>query len=161
MTDSLTIESPSSRQRGGLPFPWPAEGRIEAYADGSFEWSDSGLLAHILPVSGLGGRMEDIVTWLPCDPGRWWLRRGIGIILGAIEAELCDFLHEPLRLFWTPQDWLNADRRGAVILDWKCHLPFWLPCNAPIKCQDERLARKVKAALTPRPLNVAVEAPHA
>ena len=161
MTDSLTIERPSSRQRDGLPFPWPAEGRIEACGDGSFEWSENGLPALHLPVSGLGGRMEDVVAWIPDAPGKWWLRRGVGVILGMEEIERCDYLHEPLHLFWTPADWLNADRRGAVILDWKCHLPFWLPCNAPIKCQDQRLARKVTAALTQRPLNVAVEADHA
>ncbi len=102
-----------------------------------------------------------IVAWLPHDPGRWWLRRGVGVILGMEEVERCDYLHEPLRLFWAPQDWLNADRRGAVVLDWRCHLSFWLPCNAAIKCQDERLARKVVAALMPPQPNVAVEVSHA
>ena len=135
--------------------------RIEPYSDGSFSFTPDGIVAHCAAVPGVYGRTEDIVAWLPTAPGRWWLRLRIGVILGLEEVERCDYLHEPLHLFWTPQDWLTADRRGAVILDWKAHLPFWLPMNAPIKCQNERLARKVTAALTPPRPNVSVEASHA
>ena len=158
MSDSCVIDtsacSPGGDHDTGLP-------RIQTYGDGSFDWAEDGQPALHLPVPGLGGRMEDVVAWCPDDPSRWWLRLRIGVVIGLEEVERCDFLHEPLRLFWTPADWLSAGKRGAVVLDWKAHLPFWLPCNAPIKCETERLAEKLCRALTPPPLDIAVEVSHA
>ncbi len=45
--------------------------RIQTYGDGSFDWAEDGRPAHHLPVPGLDGMMEDVVAWLPSDPGRW------------------------------------------------------------------------------------------
>jgi len=167
------VQAPALNNRDNSPLPdnWQRLGdasaavvaqlRVELHADGSFDYAEDGVLASILPVRGLGGRMEDIVAWVAADPARWWLRRRMAVILGMEAVETADYMREPLLLFDTPLDWLKAGKRGAVVLDWKAHLPFWLPCNAPIKCQNERLARKVTAALTPPRPNVSVEASHA
>ncbi len=106
----------------GAGYSVPDLPRIQTYGDGSFDWAEDGQPALHLPVPGVVGRMEDVVAWFPSDPSRWWLRLRIGVILGLEEVERCDDLHEPLHLFWTPSDWLSAGKRGAVILDWRCHL---------------------------------------
>ncbi len=129
-----------------------AQLRVELHADGSFDYAEDGVLASILPVRGLGGRMEDIVAWGD-DPTRWWLRRRMAVILGMEAVETADYMREPLLLFDTPLDWLRAGKRGAVILSWDAHLPFYLPEHAPLHCASSRLAKRLRDALTqPNPI---------
>jgi hypothetical protein len=123
--------------------------RAQLYADGSFEWTPDGELVNAVAVPGIGGIMDDIAAWRPSDPCRWWLRRQIAVILGLEAVEIADWTHEPLRLLETPFDWIEAEGKGAVILRWDAPLRLYLPQRSKIKCQSERLAHKLKAALAP------------
>ena len=159
------VQAPALNNRDNSPLPdnWQRLGdasaavvpqlRVELHADGSFDYAEDGVLASILPVRGLGGRMEDIVAWVAADPARWWLRRRMVVILGMEAVETADYMREPLLLFDTPLDWLKAGKRGAVILSWDAHLPFYLPEHAPLHCASNRLAKRLRDALTqPNPI---------
>ena len=64
-------------------------------------------------------------------------------------VERAEFMHEPLRVFDTPADWIAAESEGACILDWSAPIPFYLPSDGLLLCQSERVARKLRRALTP------------
>lgn len=123
--------------------------RIEPYSDGSFSFTPDGTVAHCAAVPGVYGRTEDIVAWLPDDPESWWLHRRIGVVLGMASVECAEYLHEPLRVFDTPADWVAAEGRGACILVWDASIAFYLPSDGRMICQSERLAQKLTRALTP------------
>ena len=121
--------------------------RITPDSAGGFDYAPDGDLACCLPVSGLGGAMEDIVAWFPESPDEWWLRRRLAVVLGMEAIERADFTREPLFLYDTPQSWLEGGRRGAVVVAWDAYLPFHLPEHAPIHCQSNRLATRLRHAL--------------
>ena len=123
--------------------------RIELYSDGSFSFTPDGRVAHCIPVPGLGGRTEDVVAWLPDDPDSWWLHRRVAVVLGMAAVERAEFMHDPLRVFDTPADWIATESEGACILDWSAPLACYLPSDGLLLCQSERLARKLRRALTP------------
>ena len=123
--------------------------RIEPYSDGSFSFTLDGTVAHCAAVPGVYGRTEDIVAWLPEHPESWWLHRRIGVVLGMASVESAEFLHEPLRVFDTPADWVAAKSNGACVLVWDASIAFYLPSDGRMICQSERLARKLRRALTP------------
>ncbi len=89
-----------------LSFSGPFKANIDTHRDGFFDYSPDGKSAVCLPVPGLGGIMDDTVAWFPDKPTRWWLRRGIGVVLGMEEAERAEFMREPLHIFDTPADWV-------------------------------------------------------
>ena len=123
--------------------------RIEPYSDGSFSFTPDGTVAHCAAVPGVYGRTEDIVAWLPDDPESWWLHRRIGVVLGMASVECAEYLHEPLRVFDTPADWIAAEGHGACVLVWDASIAFYLPSDGRMICQSERVARKLRRALTP------------
>ncbi len=133
-----------------------AQIRVHLNADGSFDYGPDGVLASILPVRGIDGRMEDIVAWGD-DPTRWWRRRRLGILLGMESVERADYLQEPLTLFETPADWVAGGKSGAVVLDWTACLDMYLPLNTKIECESERLARRLRYALCLSPPLVTVK----
>ena len=139
--------------------PSPSRFRIETYKDGSFSFTPDGTVARCIAVPGVGGRTEDIVAWLPDDPDSWWLHRRIGVVLGMAAVERAEYLHEPLRVFDSPADWIAAEGEGACILDWSSPIAFYLPSEGRMICQSERVARKLRRALTP--LAPKVEVSHA
>jgi hypothetical protein len=61
--------------------------------------------------------LSDVIAFRPEDPYRWWLRRGNGGVLG--EDNYLDALEtgRPIMLHPHPLAWLQADCRGAVLLD--------------------------------------------
>ena len=134
-----------------------SQSRIEVWrSDNSFEYAEDGRGAHLLAVTGLGGRMEDVVAWFPEDPERWFLRRGVGVILGLEEVERCQYMGDPLHLYETPASWAaTGGTGGAAVIEWKSHLPFWL-WDLEIHCESERLARRLKRAINPKPINIRI-----
>ena len=104
--------------------------------------------------------MEDICAWFQDRPTRWWLRRGIGVVLGADEAEHKEFMREPLYIFDTPADWVAAGGNGGCVLSWDATLPLYLAADGRYECQSNKIAAKLRRALTPPRPNVRVEVPH-
>ena len=89
--------------RGGFPGYWDLQ------ADGR--------PAVVLPVLE-GGALVDLVAWRTSAPEDWRLRTGHGLVLGRdamLEAEVAG---GSLRVFATPLEWLRAECKGAVVLDW-------------------------------------------
>ena len=74
-----------------------------------------GDLSVILP-SRHGNELIDLVAYDMADPGKWWLRTGVGEWIGADHVEECDFKELPVRLHGTPQGWLAAGGTGACVL---------------------------------------------
>ena len=60
----------------------------------------------------------DLVAFEPSNPARWFLRLGNAVVLGLHNARLALFEESPVLVHGTPLDWLRADCRGVVVLDW-------------------------------------------
>lgn len=62
--------------------------------------------------------LADLVAYSPRNPGEWYWRRGEhGLVLGDEVLERAELFHEPVRLYWTPWDWLRAGGDGVCLLD--------------------------------------------
>ncbi len=59
----------------------------------------------------------DMIAWRPDDPTRWWYRTGEGAVLGTDNLDLAHAEGWPICLARSPLEWLQADCRGAVLLD--------------------------------------------
>lgn len=60
---------------------------------------------------------NDVITFRPEEPWRWWLRRGNGGVLGEDNLLLALETGRPITLHMHALGWLQADCRGAVLLD--------------------------------------------
>ena len=61
----------------------------------------------------------DMLAWRPDDPTRWWCRLGdVGVVLGADNLDLAHTASLSISFATTPLDWLQADCRGACLLDY-------------------------------------------
>ena len=101
---------------------------IETTTEGFYQPAPGGRHAFIQPVYGAVRPPEvpimdpadptpiDLIAWCPKAPARWWLRRGVAILLGEIEAVHGEVYGEPIRVYRTPLDWLRAGGAGIVIL---------------------------------------------
>ena len=129
---------------------------VETHENGSFQFVPDGKPANVLPVPGLHGRMEDIVCWFPAEPQHWWLRRLASPVLGMEEIERAEFEHLEIDAHETPEAWLEAGRRGFVVIDWAGDIQMWLPRSIPIRCASRRLASRFrkKIALPPLPIKI-------
>ena len=142
-------------------FSRPSKANIDTHRDGFFDYNPDGKSAVCLPVPGLGGIMDDTVAWFTDKPTRWWLRRGIGVVLGMEEAERAEFMREPLHIFDTPADWLAGDGKGACVLSWDTTLPLYLSADGHYECRSNKIATELRRALTPPSPTVRVEVVHA
>lgn len=61
----------------------------------------------------------DRVAWLPENPNRWRLERGLCAFLNEAEIDECLMFAKPLVLHSTPMAWQEARGEGAVIIDWE------------------------------------------
>ncbi len=59
----------------------------------------------------------DMLAWRPADPACWWYRTGEGAVLGLDNLDLAHTEGWPISLHRSPLEWLQADCRGAVLLD--------------------------------------------
>lgn len=90
---------------------------IQTYRSGLYEPRDDGDAAVVVPVGhhdGLNWQLEDLVSFFLGQPGRWWLRRGEGVLLGDPRR----FSVERQHLHATPLQWLQSGEEGLCLLDW-------------------------------------------
>lgn len=122
----------------------------------TFQFVDDGQPAVVVPVADsydinyFEDGFADLLAFQPSDPTRWWSLRDTMPVLNleAIQRAVpCMGIDEVLAVYETPVSWLQGSRDGIVILDWSCHLSFWLGGVARILCDTERLARRLADAL--------------
>lgn len=118
--------------------------------DETFYPHADGLPHLILPVVE-NGALVDLLAFRSSDPGRWFLRCGLGTALG-LEGGLEPFAwllpHEAVPVHKTPLDWLKAGRVGLCVVDWSTPDLGQL-CSIPhLACSDDLLAAWLTAALT-------------
>ena len=101
---------------------------IETTGDGLYQPAPGGQPVFVQPVYGAVRPPEvpivdpadpepvDLVAWHPKVPARWWLRRGIAVLLGEIEIVHAEVYDEPIQVHRTPLDWLKAGGDGIVLL---------------------------------------------
>ena len=124
-------------------------GRIIPHSSGHFEIHESGTEALIVAEGepDIPGWywLDDLVAFLPDQPGRWWLRRGAVDLLGAYNLDR-HWRLEPTPLHATPLDWLRGGACGVCVLDWTFD-PFRTLVGGPALVADsadlrERLKRR-------------------
>jgi hypothetical protein len=97
-------------------------GRIIPNPSGFFEFHEDGTEALIVAEGepDLPGWhcLDDLVAFMPDNPGQWWLRRGQVDLLGGYTLTRHWHL-EPTRLHSTPLDWLRGGARGVCVLNWR------------------------------------------
>lgn len=115
----------------------------------SFLIDPAGDEAVVIDALDEGGRTIDLVSWRPAHPGRWRTFLGRAPALGMRGATLATTYNDPLRLWRTPERWLQADCRGIAPLDltrtvrWLLDLEGLVTAMAP---EDEAHAAEVAAA---------------
>jgi hypothetical protein len=98
--------------------PSPVFGLVTFQAHGStYKPVDEGVLAVIVPCGfwdGLDWQLDDLCAFYLDKPERWWLRLGVGVLLGDIHRTSLS----PRRIYQTPLQWLQGGATGFCILDW-------------------------------------------
>ncbi|WP_119417948.1 hypothetical protein [Desertibaculum subflavum] len=120
---------------------------ITPVEDGDFYTpTEAGTEAVVIPVIE-GQDVVDLVGVPIDDLGRWYLRLGHGVILGAAEMTRAQRRDSPLHLHACPWHWLVSGGTGAVVL-----FPDDPPSDLPrrLMVDDTALARRLDAALNPR-----------
>jgi len=118
--------------------------RIATKDNGTYAIAPDGQLAALVPVRDRMGEIVDAVAYLPCRPGRWWLRYHDTVILGAQALAHATWERQPLEMLETPQDWLLHRRRGVVVLDWGCDLRPMFEDIPEIRCQSQALIDRLQ-----------------
>ncbi len=131
--------------------------RIEPRQDGTFRPTESGQWAVTLAVDDREGRLVDFLAYLPSDPGTWWLRRREIPILGAETLSRAEFYQQPLHLFETPHDWLEARGDGVCVLSWDVDLLPIFQQVSPIVCQSARLKRRLTSSFNKHQPRITVQ----
>ena len=161
---SLAARSPLPRRLRALGVSWPTiahmghrhyfggSARVIDIDDGLYAPSDEGKPHLILPVVEVG-ELVDLVAFTSDQPMAWLLRLGTGWSLGLIDGFERHSWEDEVRLWASPLDWLRADRHGLCILDWSAPEVFNLSRLPNIRCQDDRLAERLRDALS-RPLRL-------
>lgn len=127
------------------------------YDKGGFAFADElrddrdTLLAFAVVVRDESGEPCDIAVWHP-QTNRVAAWRGTAWALGQGE-----FPHplsvlradRAVTVFASPMQWLAADRRGLVVVDWQRARRPLLDGGGPYVAEDFALARRVRSVLTP------------
>ena len=121
--------------------------RIVVSGDGTYQPDASGQWAAILAVHDQDGEVADLVAWLVDRPGRWWLRYGEVVVLGARTLAVARYHGDPITLHDTPQSWALARGVGACVLRWDVDLRELLDGIARVDCAPnlaDRLRRSLR-----------------
>ncbi len=115
----------------------------------SFTVDPAGPDAVVIEALGEDGRAVDLVSWRPGYPSRWRTFLGRAAALGMQGATLPFTYNDPLRLWRTPERWLQADCRGVVPLDLARTVRWLLDHDGMVSTlapEDEEHAAEVAAA---------------
>ncbi len=123
---------------------------VQTFPSGFYEPSDDGnpavIVAEGWPEPPIWDVIEDLIAFLPQDPGRWWHRRGEVQLLGAYNIRSEPVF--PLALRETPLSWLQAGTAGVCVIDWSldpiARLPGYLKVDSPQL--KSRLERRIQQA---------------
>lgn len=74
----------------------------------------AGVLAVIVPVFGTDDELIDLCAYRPEAPGIWWLRTGLGTVLGEDVLERCQCYADPVATVATPREWTRAQAYRAL-----------------------------------------------
>lgn len=103
--------------------------------------------------------LSDLIALRTDAPGRWWFRTRHTALLNADAPLEAMYRDQPLILHPDPLAWMRAGGAGAVVLDWRAHLPLHLGGAPGIRCTTRALAARVDAALHRPPHRHRIEAP--
>ena len=113
----------------------------------------------VIPVrtgEGVESPIVDLVGTNPRKPERWRLWHNTAPVLGAEGMERAAHYDEPLVLYGTPWAWLTSGGEGACVLDWKCHVPFWLAGVSRVLADDEETAKRLLRAISSPPAEIEI-----
>jgi hypothetical protein len=137
--------------------------RVQTYEDGTWCPSPTGRPALIIPVGSRGPgnilRQDicDLIAIFSDTPNKWYLRAGIGVVLGEEQFDYARIHEEPLLLVTNPVGWLKAGTQAACILDWQAiHAPNWFE-GCRVLCDTPELEKRLENALTPKIPNVSIK----
>ena len=127
--------------------------RIATSDDGTYQPDPAGEWAAILAVHDRFGELVDLVSWLPENPCRWWLRVGDETpILGSQALAFAADCGESIHLVSTPNAWLSArlrhgDHEVVCILSWAVDLCPLFHGVETVVCDTPGLARRLREKL--------------
>ena len=147
--------------------PLSMHARIRGHADGRFEFDEKGDMAAVVPVRDAEGWITDAVAWRSDNPGRWWVRFGEAVVLGAQALAIAAYEGEGIALLSTPERWLAADGgpcirapgqcqhecltcsmvRGVCVLRWDVPIRTLFEDVKRIECDSPALAKRVTQGL--------------
>lgn len=136
-----------------VPIELQPSAMIEAFADGTWQPSETGFEALLLPVSEVGGGVIDVVAWQIGEPSIWWLRRGVASYVGEHELILARRDRRPVRLVATPKEYLALWGYAVCILDWRADVRAILAqaSNAVDVVGNKALCARVRRIVDQRP----------
>ena len=143
--DSLRADKPKTGKSSfALEF---GASRIVTAADGTYRPDTEGEWAAALGVHDQDGELADLVAWFPDRPGRWWLRYGEVVVLGARALAVARYFNDPTTLHGTPQSWALARGKGVCVLRWDVDLWELFDGIARVDCVPnlaDRLRRSLR-----------------
>ena len=115
----------------------------------SFLIDPAGSDAVVIDALGEDGHIIDLVSWRPGFPANWRTFSGRASTLGLQGATVAATYNDPLRLWRTPERWLQADCRGVVPLDMERTVRWLLDHDGMVSTlapEDEAHAAEVAVA---------------
>ena len=117
----------------------------------SFLVDPAGAPAVVIDVMDETGRVADLVSWRPANPGRWRTITGQAPALGMARATNPNLHIEglPLRIWRTPQRWLQNECTGIVPLDVRGTMRWLIDFDGVVKTlapEDDDHAAEIDAA---------------
>lgn len=126
----------------------PPIGLTMAQTDRHGAWEPGGNKRYLVQPVHDGTTLIDLVAWRPDEPLRHWLRYGVAWALG--EAELRAVGRAEPMLHVSALDWLRAEGRGSVILDWGAPELSGLIAHDTIRCATPALATALSTIIERR-----------
>ena len=143
---TLGVSRSTVAQMGARHF-FGGSARVIDIDDGLYAPSSEGTPHLILPVFE-DDDLVGLVAFTSDEPLAWLLRLGTGWSLGLIDGFECHSWEQEVRLWASPLDWLRADCDGLCILDWSAPEVLELSRLPNIRCQNKRLADRLREALS-------------